>query len=386
MATPRRGELSGEAPLVIDGDVIIAQEMDENYCALTFDDGPSPHTTPRLLDMLASYGIPATFFMVGRNAEHHPELVRRIEAEGHEVANHSYSHPNLRKLSLERKRAEIASTDAILRSIGVTPRFMRPPYGAYDEATENIARDLGLSIVLWSVDSKDWKRLPANYMTLPTTQGFVYPQGEMRGVFLFHDIHERTVNDLPRIVSQLASAGCRRFVTMSEYMDKMEHNGLRMARRTRPHVPAGFPTEEQLAAAQRAMEQAMAAQAGEDATVAQEMAAPDAPAMAVPEMSSPQLQKAWPAGSAPLPFARCSKPGEREEPRAERAAQAPAATQPASSHPQTTASPDVDLQAAKQAGSSAFPYFPFHMGIFKKFPSENSHTVALVLPLCYVLG
>lgn len=345
MATPKRGELSGDAPLVISGDVIIAQEMDENYCALTFDDGPSPHTTPRLLDMLASYGIPATFFMVGRNAEHHPELVRRIEAEGHEVANHSYSHPNLRKLSYERKRAEIAATDTILRNIGVTPRFMRPPYGAYDEATENIAKELGLSIVLWSVDSKDWKRLPASYMNLPTTQGFVYPQGEMRGVFLFHDIHERTVNDLPRIVSQLASAGCSRFVTMSEYMDKMEHNGLRMARRTRPHIPAGFPTEEQLAAAQRAMEQIMAAQTGEAMPAMQEMeSSPVAPAMV-----SPAFQKAWPAGSAPLPFARCSKPG-NVRPDSEQAAKTPAAAQPAKSHPQTTASPDVDLQPAKQAG------------------------------------
>lgn len=345
MATPKRAELSGDAPLVINGDVIIAQEMDENYCALTFDDGPSPYTTPRLLDLLASYGIPATFFMVGRNAEHHPELVRRIEAEGHEVANHSYSHPNLRKLSYERKRAEIASTDAILRNIGVTPRFMRPPYGAYDEATENIARDLGLSIVLWSVDSKDWKRLPASYMDLPTTQGFVYPQGEMRGVFLFHDIHERTVNDLPRIVSQLASAGCRRFVTMSEYMDKMEHNGLRMARRTRPHVPSGFPTEEQLTAAQRAMERAMAAQNGDDQALAQEAVATPA----APVMVAPILQKAWPAGTAPLPFARCSKPG-NAAPEVERAAQAPGDTQPASSHPQTTASPDIDLQQTKQAG------------------------------------
>ena len=279
--------------------------------------------------MLASYGIPATFFMVGRNAEHFPELVRRIEAEGHEVANHSYSHPNLRKISLERKRAEIASTDAILRNIGVTPRFLRPPYGAFDEATENIAQSLGLSIVLWSVDSKDWKRLPASYGSLPTTQGFVYPEGEMRGVFLFHDIHERTVNDLPRIVSQLVGAGCKRFVTMSEYMDKMEHNGLRMARRTKPKAPSGIPTEEQLAAAKAALEQL-----GQEPAAAVQPAEPAQPATA--EVPAPQpVQYAWPAGTAPLPFARCSKPGTVSLP---------------PSKPQTTASPDVEVGPAHQAG------------------------------------
>lgn len=329
MSVPAPKDFSGDAPLVIDGDVIIAQDMDENYCALTFDDGPSIYT-PRLLDMLACYGIPATFFMVGRNAEHFPELVRRIEAEGHEVANHSYSHPNLRKLSMERKRAEIASTDAILRNIGVTPRFLRPPYGAFDEATENIARGLGLSIVLWSVDSKDWKRLPASYGTLPTTQGFVYPEGEMRGVFLFHDIHERTVNDLPRIVSQLVSAGCKRFVTMSEYMDKMEHNGLRMARRTKPKAPAGFPSQEQLAAAQAATAQLP----GDESVPARQDAAPMVPA-AAPVAEPQTVQYAWPAGTAPLPFARCSKPG---------------AIPPVVSQPQTTASPDVELKPAHQAG------------------------------------
>ena len=102
---------------VVDGNNIMDQRMSENLCAITFDDGPS-RNTPQLLDMLDQYGIPATFFLLGKQAELHPDIVRRIVAEGHEIGNHSYSHPNLRLLSSERKDEEIRRTDAILRSLG----------------------------------------------------------------------------------------------------------------------------------------------------------------------------------------------------------------------------------------------------------------------------
>lgn len=87
---------------VLDGGSIMDQRMHENLCAITFDDGPS-RNTPQLLDLLDQYGIPATFFLLGKQAELHPDLVRRIGAEGHEVGNHSFSHPNLRLLPPERK-------------------------------------------------------------------------------------------------------------------------------------------------------------------------------------------------------------------------------------------------------------------------------------------
>lgn len=204
-------------PRVVDGNAIMDQDMDENLCALTFDDGPSDYT-PMLLDMLARYQIPATFFLLGQQARRHPDLVERMLHEGHEVGSHSWSHPNFRKLSSEAQAGQLYETDSLLRSQGAAPLFFRPPYGSFDERTTRAAESLGMSIMLWSLDSKDWKRLPDNYSKLISTRGTVYEDGELRGVFLFHDTHKSTVEDLPRVIRHLKAGGCDRFVTVSEYL------------------------------------------------------------------------------------------------------------------------------------------------------------------------
>lgn len=274
---------------VVDGGVIMDQHMRENLCALTFDDGPSLNT-PQLLDMLNEYGIPATFFLLGKQAERYPALVQRIVAEGHEVGNHSYSHPNLRLLSPANKAHEIARTDAILRSLGASPSFVRPPYGSYDTSTVTAAEELGLSIMLWSLDSRDWKSLPANYAVLRSTRGTVYGPGALRGIFLFHDTHKRTVEDLPRIISDLRAGGCQRFVTVSDYLDGLldPEPGVLMTRRSQP---AGQPDglgPDGLAPAAAARKPEQPVQPKEDF---QEMP---------PE--------SYPAGTATLPLARTSRP------------------------------------------------------------------------------
>lgn len=202
---------------MVDGNRIMDQAMLENLCALTFDDGPS-RNTPLLLDMLAEYKIPATFFLLGEHAAIYPETVRRMVAEGHEIGNHSYSHPHLRKLSEEMQRKEFLETDEVLRSLGATPLYLRPPYGAFDDNTRKIADELGVSLCLWSMDSVDWKRLPDDYAKLTSTRGTVYEPGSLRGVFLFHDTHKGTVEDLPRIIDNLRAGGCQRFVTVSDYV------------------------------------------------------------------------------------------------------------------------------------------------------------------------
>ena len=202
---------------VIGGGMMMDQEMDENLCALTFDDGPSIFT-PQLLDMLKSYQIPATFFMLGQMVNHYPEIALRVAEEGHEIASHTYSHKNLRKLSFDGQKRELTLGYDSLAALGIIPTFMRPPYGSYDQRTVEIAASLGMDVVLWSMDSKDWKHLPDNYTQLASVRGTPYELGEMRGVFLFHDIHKTTVDDLPRIVTQLREAGCQRFVTLSEYL------------------------------------------------------------------------------------------------------------------------------------------------------------------------
>ncbi|MFT4302190.1 MAG: polysaccharide deacetylase family protein, partial [Desulfovibrio sp.] len=220
---------------------------------------------------------------------------QRIVAEGHEVGNHSYSHPNLRLLSPANKANEIARTDAILRSLGANPNFVRPPYGSYDAYTVTAAEELGMGIMLWSLDSRDWKSLPANYAVLRSTRGTVYGPGALRGVFLFHDTHKRTVEDLPRIISDLRAGGCQRFVTVSDYLDGLldPEPGVLMTRRSQPAgQPDGLgPDGLAPAAAARKAEQ------------------PAQPKENFQEMPP----ESYPAGTATLPLARTSRPWQADE-------------------------------------------------------------------------
>jgi len=120
--------------------------------ALTFDDGPSPYTG-RVLDILRARGVKATFFLCGENAERYPELVRRIRAEGHEIGNHTYSHPYLYLMSRERIAAEIDRTQDVVEKItGRRPRLFRPPFGVRWFTLWPLLRQRGLTMVMWS----DW--------------------------------------------------------------------------------------------------------------------------------------------------------------------------------------------------------------------------------------
>ncbi|MDR0238841.1 MAG: polysaccharide deacetylase family protein [Deltaproteobacteria bacterium] len=206
---------------VADGMALLRQAMPANYCALTFDDGPGSHTAA-LLDLLAVRGIAATFFVVGQNAERRPALIKRMLAEGHEVANHSYSHADMRRLAPEAQTLEMKRTWDLLHSLGAEVRYFRPPYGRYTPVTAAKAEDLGMTILLWSLDSQDWKRHASRLEGLRSVspveqQAF----SGMRGVFLFHDTHKRTVEAMPEILDALRAGGCERFVTVSEYMTKI---------------------------------------------------------------------------------------------------------------------------------------------------------------------
>ena len=194
--------------------------MPENFCAITFDDGPSTFT-PHLLDMLDEAGIHATFLMLGKNAAYYPDIVRRALAEGHEVGNHSYSHPNLRRLSYDAIEDQISKTNDILRSLGADPKVMRPPYGNSNANVEKAAEKLGLKVITWNMDSLDWKRLPEDYSKIHNEFGRPWEPGHAHGVYLFHDIHKRTVDDFPRMFAELKAAGCQRFVTVSDYLDNL---------------------------------------------------------------------------------------------------------------------------------------------------------------------
>ena len=206
---------------VADGMALLRQEMPANYCALTFDDGPGPYTA-NLLDLLAQRGIVATFFVLGHNAERRPALVMRMLAEGHEVANHSYSHADMRRLKPEAQFLEMKKTLDVLHSFGAEVRYFRPPYGRYSQETAAKAEALGMTLMLWSLDSQDWKRQVSRLEGLRSISPVLQQSFPgMRGVFLFHDTHKRTVGEMAAILDALTAAGCERFVTVSEYMSKV---------------------------------------------------------------------------------------------------------------------------------------------------------------------
>ena len=151
---PRRDRLLERLLRPFFGSVVEVRTR-EKALALTFDDGPDPEWTPRLLDALGDLGMHATFFLVGERAARHPELVARIIAEGHEVGSHSWDHPSLPELAPGAVAEQIARTRAALGAADT--RLLRPPYGHQSLATWRQARAAGYRVVMWSVAGGDWR-------------------------------------------------------------------------------------------------------------------------------------------------------------------------------------------------------------------------------------
>jgi peptidoglycan/xylan/chitin deacetylase (PgdA/CDA1 family) len=186
--------------------------VDGPYIAMTFDDGPSATLTPKLLDLLAAHNIKATFFVIGENVAQHPEIIARAAREGHEIANHSWSHPNFAKLSDEGVRRQLWRTDdAIKNATGVRPTLLRPPYGSITEREKRWIHDeFGYQIVLWDVDPYDWKRPgPA------VVRNRILHETRPGSIVLSHDIHPGTIEAMPSTFDALEAKGFK-FVTVSE--------------------------------------------------------------------------------------------------------------------------------------------------------------------------
>ena len=176
---------------------------------LTFDDGPHPTWTPQVLETLARYGAPATFFVLGRNVNAYPDLAARIVREGHEAENHTFDHASLDKVDRETFIAEVEATDRALRAAvgdAVNPvACLRPPYGALDAATRSLAAELGKKIVLWNVDPQDWRRPGAAQIAL-----HLLTHAKPGAILLMHDgggDRSQTVEALDVVLSELARRG-----------------------------------------------------------------------------------------------------------------------------------------------------------------------------------
>ena len=125
--------------------------------ALTFDDGPHPRLTPKILDILKKYNVRATFFIVGKNAELYPHLVERILAEGHEIGNHTYSHGKVSSSNFGQMKREIEACESAIYEIAdYKTKLLRPPEGFLDNKIRDISKQMDYNIILWNIDTLDW--------------------------------------------------------------------------------------------------------------------------------------------------------------------------------------------------------------------------------------
>ncbi|MFL6568881.1 MAG: polysaccharide deacetylase family protein [Chthoniobacterales bacterium] len=207
---PSVAATSPAAPQITFSDV----HVDGPYVAMTFDDGPNPTLTPKLLDLLAKHHMKATFFVVGQNAADHPDILKRAVHEGHEIANHSWSHPNLGKMGDDAVRRELQKTDdAITAAIGTRPTLMRPPYGSITARQKSwIHESLGYRIILWDVDPLDWKRPGPSVVAHR-----IVSEAKPGSIILAHDIHAPTIEAMPDTFDQLEAKGFK-FVTVTELL------------------------------------------------------------------------------------------------------------------------------------------------------------------------
>jgi peptidoglycan/xylan/chitin deacetylase (PgdA/CDA1 family) len=180
-----------------------------NQIALTFDDGPNPTATPRLLEILARHNARATFFLIGQFVRQQPALTREIAAAGHVIGNHTMNHPWLPRLSRSRILAELTDCNRALEdTLGRKVDFFRPPHGAKRPAVFRAASALGLSIVQWNLIVRDWNPVPAETILTRIEAGIARNQSRSRGTnVVLHDGGQSRLGE-PRIptveaVSQL---------------------------------------------------------------------------------------------------------------------------------------------------------------------------------------
>ena len=198
--------------------------------ALTFDDGPSPDWTPKILDALKEENIKATFFMLGRHVEEYPDVARRVAEDGHEIGNHTYDHHVLIYYKTEELEKEIRDAQAaIYKATGITTKYFRPPKAWLTGNEKKQIRSMGYETILWSLNSKDWVTFHDKQIT-----SYILRNIRPGDIILFHDSggvfhaeggsRKQTVKTISRLAGKLREKGYK-FVTISELLNLQEKNG-----------------------------------------------------------------------------------------------------------------------------------------------------------------
>lgn len=184
--------------------------------ALTFDDGPSQYTE-QILDLLTQNGGTATFFVVGYKIAAYQQTIQNVAAQGSEVAGHSWNHPQFTKVSNERIKQELDLTNiAIFNLTNIYPQICRVPYGAINDNVKNISKELGLSIIQWNIDPRDW-----NTKNADVVYDNIMSSAKDGGIVVLHDVHESTFEAMKKVIPELVANGYK-LVTVSELLREME--------------------------------------------------------------------------------------------------------------------------------------------------------------------
>lgn len=184
--------------------------IETKYVALTFDDGPRQGTTDRLLDGLRQRGASVTFFLVGEQAELYPDLVKRMQAEGHQVGNHTWSHGRLEGIPVDQILTEIAKSETLLEEmLGGKNYWLRPPYGLIDP---KVAEKVTVPMVKWSIDPRDWESRNTDKVVQA-----VLKDVKPNSIILLHDIYPTSVDAALKIIDELQTKGYL-FVTVEELL------------------------------------------------------------------------------------------------------------------------------------------------------------------------
>jgi peptidoglycan-N-acetylglucosamine deacetylase len=176
---------------------------------LTFDDGPHPANTKKVLTTLAAHQLTATFFVVGRNCALYPQTLKMAADAGHRIGNHTYNHPKLTTLTKAKIRDEILKTEALIAPYIRGRKLFRPPYGAHNAAVDEVVADLGYRLVIWNVDTVDWSKdfRPDKWVQ----HGINQIKARQSSVVLNHDIWRTTANNLDLFIQKIKAISGAKF-------------------------------------------------------------------------------------------------------------------------------------------------------------------------------